>query len=1146
MEETILLNKKIIMLTIILVSILTLSVVSATENITNNAISIEESNEEISLVNDNNSPVKINDEIPITETENELNGTFTDLKNDIANAGSELKLNKNYNYNAEDNMVNGITINKKIVIDGNGFVINGNNQSRAFIISSDNVILKNISFVNCFSNDYGGAIYWSNANGILKDCSFSNCYVENQTKLDVIIPKQIHYGGAIYWKGSDGSITNCDFDDCYLKCIYSSGGAIYISGERSVVSECIFTNCISIQNKGYGLWQGGGAISIDGNNINISRSKFYNNTANNIGGALYIGGNNVNVDKSIFYNNSANYSGSNIYWRGEYGTIINSNITHAIYKCSPIVWIGSYGTIRNSLFEKHYNNGTDGGVIEWNGKFGTIESSSFTNNYGTAIYWVGSDGKISESKFINNAAGETNNYGAGAIYVNIGGSAENPLINNCSFINNSGSFGGAIYCSRAYIINCSFINNHASYNNHCSSFNGFGGAIYSSGELEYNYIIITGNKFINNSADNIGGALYGASFDVTNSSFINNKVINEVVTYGNNGIILAAYGGAGYLLGQCSFVNSTFTNNTAKYVNNLYGNIYVENCTMDGKLGVYDCSGKKSFHTFDISYDKFMVQDYVTLKVKVPKEVSGTITFTVPKDIVLPHGDKNDIYTAKINNGSAEVTIYGRYGIKVTVSYSGSYESQSKTINCVATKYDAPLNYSIGEVIADTEFKVYWNMGDNFTYTSGTYSGPTIEMYINNEYYSSSVDSINRPITIPGLPSGDYNYTIEYSGSILYNPITINGTLTIIKNNLSMACVAPNCYSGENPLFNIRLSKNCEGNITLIINNKTFIEKIESPQLNINIPALPSGNYEYKILYSGDNSYNEIVLVNILEVYKKIPTIVVSDFSTIYNDENYLTIKLTDNQGNPLKGENILININGLERFTTDSNGQVKVPTKDLVPNIYDVTITFNGNDYYSSSSAEVKVTVNKMSSSIVSSDMTEIYNDGKILTATLKTNDGTPISGATVYVNLNGIKTLITDNNGQMKLSTNGLTPKTYTATITFNGNNNYAKSTTNVKVTVKKATPKITAKTKTFKRTLKTKKYTITLKTNQNKVMKNTKVTIKINKKTYTAKTNSKGIATFKITKLTKKGTFKAVITYKGNTYYNKITKTTYIKCK
>ena len=51
----------------------------------------------------------------------------------------------------------------------------------------------------------------------------------------------------------------------------------------------------------------------------------------------------------------------------------------------------------------------------------------------------------------------------------------------------------------------------------------------------------------------------------------------------------------------------------------------------------------------------------------------------------------------------------------------------------------------------------------------------------------------------------------------------------------------------------------------------------------------------------------------------------------------------------------------------------------------------------------------------------------------------------------------------------------------------------------------------------------------------MKNTKLTLKVNGKTYSATTNAKGQATFKITKLTKKGKFTAVVKFAGNKYYN-----------
>ena len=171
-------------------------------------------------------------------------------------------------------------------------------------------------------------------------------------------------------------------------------------------------------------------------------------------------------------------------------------------------------------------------------------------------------------------------------------------------------------------------------------------------------------------------------------------------------------------------------------------------------------------------------------------------------------------------------------------------------------------------------------------------------------------------------------------------------------------------------------------------------------------------------------------------------------------------------------------------------------------------------------------------------SAVTTTYNVNKNLVITLKDTKGTPLTGVKVTVDLNGAKTYTTDKNGQVKVATKGLAAKTYTAKITFNGNTTYDNSTKDVKVTVKKATPKMTAKKKTFKAKTKTKKYTITLKDNTGKAMKKVKVTLKVKGKTYTATTNSKGKATFKIKNLKKKGKYPAVIKYKGNKNYNKIT--------
>lgn len=179
-------------------------------------------------------------------------------------------------------------------------------------------------------------------------------------------------------------------------------------------------------------------------------------------------------------------------------------------------------------------------------------------------------------------------------------------------------------------------------------------------------------------------------------------------------------------------------------------------------------------------------------------------------------------------------------------------------------------------------------------------------------------------------------------------------------------------------------------------------------------------------------------------------------------------------------------------------------------------------------------------------SSMIKVYGDSRKSLITLKDKNGKSISNAKITVLIGGKKIILTTNSkGQAKLSVN-IAPKTYTVKVSYGGSANYLKSSATMAITIKKASSKIKAAKKTFKLKVKTKKYTITLRNQFGKAIKKAKVKLKINGKTYSAKTNSKGKATFKITKLKKKGTFKATIKFAGNAYYKKVTKKVKIKVK
>ena len=183
--------------------------------------------------------------------------------------------------------------------------------------------------------------------------------------------------------------------------------------------------------------------------------------------------------------------------------------------------------------------------------------------------------------------------------------------------------------------------------------------------------------------------------------------------------------------------------------------------------------------------------------------------------------------------------------------------------------------------------------------------------------------------------------------------------------------------------------------------------------------------------------------------------------------------------------------------------------------------------------------------SKIVSASTKTVYlltvKSGSYYKITLKDANGKVLSGRSVSVTFNGkTKTYNTNKNGVInyKLSATKTGSKKLTVKFAGDGLYKYAKATATIKI-IKRAT-KIAAAKKTFKAKTKTKKYTITLKNNKGKIIKKGKVTLKIKGKTYKATTNSKGKATFKITKLTKKGKYIAKIKFTGSKYYKVSTKT------
>ena len=283
----------------------------------------------------------------------------------------------------------------------------------------------------------------------------------------------------------------------------------------------------------------------------------------------------------------------------------------------------------------------------------------------------------------------------------------------------------------------------------------------------------------------------------------------------------------------------------------------------------------------------------------------------------------------------------------------------------------------------------------------------------------------------------------------------------------------------------------------------------------------------------------------------KLKVVAVDSFVDITSPEKgVVVITLTDG-ANPIAGATFKYSVNGEEK--TDVTGDDGKFTISGLTGEVTIAVDYEGNESYNPvqgsqvfNFTEEPVVPAKVATKITAPKVTATYNVAKKLVITLKDANGKVLANQKVTVKVGTIsKTLKTDKNGQVSLNVATLVPKTYTATFSFAGDGSYLKSSSSVKVVVKKAAPKLTAKAKTFKVKAKVKKYTATLKDNKGKAIKKAKLTLKIGKKTYTTKTNAKGVATFKV-KLTKKGKNTATVKFAGNKYFKALSKKVKITVK
>ena len=726
-----------------------------------------------------------------------------------------------------------------------------------------------------------------------------------------------------------------------------------------------------------------------------------------------------------------------------------------------------------------------------------IKNANYTGN-GGAIYFNQS-GSVINCNFTGNNAGRS---GGAVLFTQQG------TVSNCNFINNTAIVdGGAVFFNETGIVSyCNFNNNFASLN---------GGAIYFN--ISGSTHIVTNCNFTDNKASDIysyGGAILMHSGTVKNCNFNNNIVLDREScggavffwNWGNvsncnfTGNTANQYGGAVYFLDtgnvlNCNFMGNTAANGGAVFFKNR-GDVL--NCNFTNNTA-YSWGGAVYFDEEGTVTNCNFANNHANkggsiLSLKWWTVTADTCIFKTDSDS--PYNTHNLPPTLNVDNFT---TVYGS-GKKLT------FDLRTNISNLPVTNGNISIsiyNKDNGAWVGD--YDCLSSEGWAVNLSVGSYIA-----VFNTEY--AEFKPINRTITIT-LPDTQFYANMT--------PVTTNNKTV---NITAKSNIPKNLFMDGKLLFvlpnNINITANYAGNGTWWA-NYTFNEYSE---------------YEISALYIGlDN-----VTVNnaTLTIIKANSTLTINDIVFDYGGTGSITVNYTNALG-------INASVIGQHQAVVDVVNNTII-VSGLNAGTYILSVTTVVGEDYNPVTQTANITVNKAKTVLTANAVTTVYNVNKYLTITLKDVYGNPLKDVEVGVNFNGVKYLTTDKNGQIKIPTKVVSPNKYNVKITFDGNANYLKSSTSSKVVIKKASSKITAAKKTFKAKTKVKKYAVVLKDITNSPIINAKLTLKVKGKTYSAKTNYKGKAVFKITKLNKKGTYKAVIKFNGNKYYLKSTKNTKITVK
>ena len=359
-------------------------------------------------------------------------------------------------------------------------------------------------------------------------------------------------------------------------------------------------------------------------------------------------------------------------------------------------------------------------------------------------------------------------------------------------------------------------------------------------------------------------------------------------------------------------------------------------------------------------------------------------------------------------------------GLKLgTYTVEAVYNSKlSKTATFTVSKGTPKLDVDIKDVLAGQDEVITVTLPNDAT--------GEITFIVDGTTYKKTLNNGIAAIAISDLTLGNHSLRVMYSGDANYNSNAADMTFNI-KNSLSETVIdVNNTVYGENITVIASVTSGATGNVTFILGNLTKTVEITNGKAIVNFNKLNAGTYSVRADYLGNSVYSKSSDEKSFDVAKANSNIEIITGEIEFNKNVRIWAVVNDDATG-----NVTFRILGLysPRNKTIVGGNASWLISPLNSGSYVVVATYNGDNNYLSSNTTMVISLNQTVS--VLKVNVEVYEDGMVVTAILKTQDGQLITGdVALEINTKFYKIVVVDGIGVRSIEKPSVGKYTYSAT--------------------------------------------------------------------------------------------------------------------